>query len=676
MSVTQFNNALKDYFNKIPTFKNVYVKGEVTGKFESSIHHVYFDLKDDESIVPCIIYRWNRNNIGFEVEDGMELLVTANIIIYPSKGKLELNVLSATDDGLGRLFLAYKQLKKRLENEGLFDDEHKRELPEFPKKIGVVTSRGGSVIHDIIKTVEENWPYCQVILFPAAVQGANSKMELVTQIRRADDFGVDVLIIARGGGSLKELWSFNEEEVVRSVFNCSTPVISAIGHEDNATLCDLVADKRASTPTMAASLAIRNKDDVQIHINHLHSRLLSFISSKFDRSRKEFDNVISKPLFKDSTFVYQQEKSDFDGLCNRFFATSNKMINSNSFMLNKIKQEYVIRHPCKIQVDNKKYDLNEAKNHLIDSMNSIINDNRVNLDKAANNFKFQSKNLLVDKRHSLEISKSYLKTNPCQNQIDLLRGDLDRNRNKLNREVELKLESDRRDLDVILDKSIFKSPEKIYSGKSRELIGLRDKFAARSKQLLLTKSHDFENVKNTLIIKNPSRIYSKREDALNKNIERLVNKSNELILANSYRLNSIKRSQAIRNHLDNHLTSNHERLDAMKSDLERSFSSKISENRREFNFMLSKRVFENPEMLYESKCDELDRIKASKVMKNPHILLEDYKKQLKVYEDRLDNINQMIMLKKEQQKQKTIYIGIIVAFVIALILIIIFGGIL
>ena len=666
---------MKNYFNNNSIFKNVYVKGEVAGKFESSIHHLYFDLKDKESYIPCVIYRWNRNKIGFEVENGMQLLVTANVILYPPQAKMELDIQSATDDGLGRLHIAYQQLKKKLNEEGLFDVQHKKELPKFPKKIGVVTSVGGSVIHDIIKTVEKRWPYCEVLLFPAAVQGANSKQELVNQIQRSDDFGIDVLIIARGGGNLKEMWSFNEEEVVRAIFECKTPVISAIGHEDNVTLSDLVADKRASTPTMAAGMAIQNKDDIQNNINHLNSRLLTFIYSKFDKNRKEFENILSKPLFRDFTYIYADEKSSFDNLTNRFDIISSELINSKGMRLSKIKQEYVIRHPCKMQIDTKKHNLNELQTRLIDSMNFIINSQRVNLDKATGNFKFQSEKLLTNKKHSLEISKSYLKTNPCQDKIDLLKNNLDSDRTKLNREMKIKLQNDQKELEHILSKPIFKSPETIYLDKSRKFNTVTDKLVLKSNEVILKNNNDLNSIKNNSIIKNPKTIHIKRKDDLNRLIDKFTNKSREMILTNFYHLNSVKNKVIIKNHLKDYLMSNKNQLDGVKSDSIRNFNLTINENKKHLNIVLSSKVIKNPKMIYESQYFELNRIKTSKIIKDPYLMLDDYKQELKIYEEKLDKINQILMLKKEQQKQKTIYIIIMAAIIVVVILIIIFGGI-
>ena len=584
LSVYQFNKKMKDYFNQEPSFNNIYVKGEVSDKYISPRGHLYFNLKDKRSHVPCIVYSHLRKSIGFEIENGMKLLVRANVIVYVPHGKYQLDILSATDEGLGKLTVAYQQLKKKLRNEGLFDNIHKKDLPEFPKRIGVITSKSGSVIHDIVKTVKKDWPYCHVLLFPASVQGVNSKIELVNQIKNADSFGVDTLIVGRGGGSLEELQSFNEESVVRAIYECKTPVITAIGHEDNQTLSDLVADKKASTPTMAASLAIKNKNDVKNHVDHLNSRLTTVISSKLDKHKKEFENILSKPLFRNQDYIYSDKKVSFKNLHDRFNLASAELINSNKNQLNKTRQEYVIRHPCKLQIDRKKSDLNDLETRLIDVMNLIINNYKVNLDKTIDNFNFNSQKLLTTKRHSLEISKAYFKTDSFRNQIELLKEDLISNKSKLNQIISLKLNNNQRDLKVISDKKIFKSPEIIYLDKSSKYSALVDKFKSQSNEIILKKSHELNSIRDSSVIK-------------------------------------------------------------------------------------------NPEKIYVSKYKELDKIKTSKIIKNPDMLLDSYKRELKIYEEKLDKINQVIMLKKEQNKQKRIYISIIVIAVLIIILIVIYGGI-
>lgn len=647
---------MEKFFKNEPVFRNVYVKGEVSGTYESPTGHFYFILKDKHSKVPCIVYRWFRKDIGFEIENGMKLLIRAKVSVYWPHGKYQLDVRSATDEGIGKLTIAYNQLKKKLKNEGLFEDKHKKILPEYPKRIGVITSKVGSVIHDIVKTVKKDWPYCQVLLFPAAVQGASSKRDVIAQIKNADLYNLDVLIIARGGGSLEELWSFNEESVVRAIFECSTPVISAIGHEDNTTLSDLVADRRASTPTMAASIAIKNKKDVFNNISHLNSRLITFMSSKLDENKKEFENILKKVVFKNSSYVYNSKQADFDLLSNRFSVVSNELIVSKGHELEKIKSSYSIRHPCKIQVDSLKSKLNELETRLIDAINLIIKNCKVNLDKAIVEFNFQSEKSISSHKHSLEtIKKSYLIENPCKIQLNYSKLQLNSFNKKLN-------------ISIV---DIYDSKENIY-------LDLKNRFKNNSKELIVSNKHELSKIKSSYTIRHPCKMQldnakSKRNsynnrlnnfisdiyDLNNNNCvdlkNRFKNKSNEIILTNSYELNSIKASPILKNHLNNYIEDNNRELDGLNSRLEKSFNQVIRDNQNNLNLILNRNI-----------------------IKNPYSMLDQYRAKLDKYEEKLDKINQINLVELEKQKEKTRLIKIIVLIIsvfIIIILLLLFGGI-
>lgn len=690
---------MESHFKNEPSFKNVHVKGEVSNKFISQNNHLYFTLKDKHSQVQCIVYSWFRNNIQFDIENGMKLLVTANIIVYPPHGKYQLDIISAVEDGLGQLFVKYRQLKKKLTKEGLFKEEHKKDLPHFPKKIGVITSKGGSVIHDIIKTVEKQWPYCEVLLFPAAVQGQNSKRELVTQIKRADGFGLDVLIIARGGGSLEELWSYNEEIVVRSIFECNTPVISAIGHEDHTPLCDLVADVRASTPTMAASLAVQDKNAILNNINHYNSRLISFISSKLDDYKQQLEFISSKTAFVDKTYVYKSQKDDFDSLCNRFDSSSKELLTSNRVRLNKITSEYVIRHPCKMQFDDSKADLNDEKTRLFEAMNKLLKKQELNLDKATDKFNFLSDKLVASKRNELEISKYYFKKNPCQDMIVMSRNDLSMAEDKLISQTNFSIENNRKKLILICNN---------FKNSSKNLIN--------SKRALLNK------ISSQYVIKHPCKI---QIDELNSNLneyqERLENSSNLILTDNNIKLdNNVNRLKFLSEKLvlskrhdfeiiksnfsinicqnkinssksglnlaedkliaqtNANIENNKRKLDLIKTNFKNNSNEIILKNSHKLDSIKSSGSIRNPKRTYYSKLGELQQVKNEKIIKTPYLILDSYKSELNIYNDKLEKIKQVIELKKEQEKQKQRYLIIIVAIVIVMIIIlfIMFGGIL
>ena len=633
MSVTRFNRKMQLFFQKDSFFKEVYVKGEVSGANYSSKGNLFFNLKDKDSVVPCVILRKNRRNVDFEIVDGMKLLVIADVVVYRPHGKYQLDVFEVSEDGLGKLFIKYQQLKEKLTKEGLFNKEFKKDLPNFPKSIGVITSKEGSVIHDIIRTVNRQWPYCKLLIFPSQVQGAAATNQLVTQIKKADSFGLDTLIVARGGGSIEDLWCFNDESLVRTVFECETPVISAIGHENDNTLCDLVSDMQASTPTMAANIAINDKEKISNQVSNYNVRLLTFMSSKIDDYKKQFNYMISKQLFTDSNYIYGSKKRDFDDLCNRFEYNSKMLISSKKNILNEIKTSYVIRHPCKIQLDLASTKLNELQNRLIDAINLILKTNRANLDKASDEFKFSSNNYLSTQKIRLNnIKNSYSIQNPCKIQLNKYNNDLEVYHDKLIKSINYKLDSSTKDYENLLNRNLFNNPNLIYENKVQELNKLTNEFKNKSNEIILTNSYRLDSVKNKQVIKNPDLIYINKTQELNQLANQFENKSREVILTNSYRLDSIK----------------------------------------------NKKLIKNTEIIFKTKHDDLDKIKEKSIIKNPQKMLDNYNQRLNVCKEKLDKIDQVILLKQEQEKQKSTYRKIIIVIIVIVILIIILlinGGI-
>ena len=654
ISVSQFNRMMKKHFDSNPSFRNVYVKGEVSGVYISQIGHFYFTLKDKNSVINCIIYNRFIKDIGFEIKNGMKLLVIANVTVYPPHGKYQLDVRSVTEDGLGRLYVKLQQLKEKLAKEGLFDKKHKKPLSRFPKTIGVVTSKEGSVIHDIIKTVNQKWPYCKILIFPSAVQGPSATPELVKQIKSADSSNLDVLIVGRGGGSLEDLWSFNEESVVRTIFNAKTPVISAVGHEDNVTLTDLVSDIRASTPTMAASLAIEDKEIVKKDVDQLNSRLLSFITSKVKDYRKELDYILSKSLFTDSNYVYSSEKDYFIKLCSRFDNASYGILNNNRHMLQNIKSEYVIRHPCKMQFSRSRSDLDELKNRLMDSMNLILNNNQSDLDKAANKFEFYSQNLLTTKKHNLEMMERYFISNPCQSQIERSKSSLKASHEKVVNNMNFRLNSNKRDYELLLNN-----------------------FGNVSRELILKKSHKLDSIKNEGIIKNPKKLYhSKRKDLETVETFFISNPCQNQIESSRSTLDAFQ--EKIINNMKVRLESDKKDFELLLNNFENESKGLVLKESHKLDSIKNTGIIRNPNKLYQSKKSELNSVKEERIFKDPYLILDAPKAELKMHKEKIDKISQVIDLKKEQERQKSMYVKIIIAIVIFMIIFIIlmFGGIL
>ena len=290
LSVSTLTKYLKAKFERDPYLERVYLTGEISN-FRRRPNHQYFALKDEGAVIQATMWAGQFRKLDFELEEGMKVLAIGRISIYPPSGSYSINIESLVPDGVGALALKFEQLKKKLAAEGLFDQRWKQNLPQFSKKIAVATSPSGAVIRDIITTVQRRFPMSQIVLYPTKVQGAGAAEEISGNIRRANERGdFDVMIIGRGGGSIEDLWGFNEEIVVRAIFESRIPIISSVGHETDVTLADFVADSRAATPTTAAELATPNtKIDLINWANEQESRLFNRLTHliKIRRERLE-----------------------------------------------------------------------------------------------------------------------------------------------------------------------------------------------------------------------------------------------------------------------------------------------------------------------------------------------------------------------------------------------------
>ena len=271
-SITALNKAIKNMFDSKPELNRVYIKGEISNFKHHTRGHFYFTLKDENSRIAAVMFASYASNINFEPEDGMKVLVSGRVTVYEATGGYQIYVDDMQLDGLGNLYLEYEKLKKKLETEGLFDVSYKKPIPKYPKRIGIITAPTGAAIRDILSTIKRRYPICETILFPALVQGTGAKESIVEQITRAQDFDLDVIICGRGGGSIEDLWAFNEEIVARAIFASKIPIISAVGHEIDFTIADFVADLRAPTPTGAAEMAVPNLVDLRTLIEQYKIR--------------------------------------------------------------------------------------------------------------------------------------------------------------------------------------------------------------------------------------------------------------------------------------------------------------------------------------------------------------------------------------------------------------------
>ena len=305
LSVTTLTKYLKMKFDKDPYLERVYLTGQVSN-FRKRPTHQYFSLKDDHAVIQATIWSGIYQKLGFDLEEGMKINVIGRVQIYEPSGSYSIIIEKAEPDGVGALAIQFEQLKKKLTEEGLFQERFKQPLPQFSKRIGVVTSRSGAVIRDIITTVSRRFPGVDILLYPTKVQGDGAAEEIARNIARANQReDLDILIIGRGGGSIEDLWAFNEEIVVRAIFESRLPVISSVGHETDVTLADFVADRRAATPTAAAELATPvTKLDLLTHLQNQEKRMATAVQNVLSRKKEALKKCSQSVIFRQPERLY------------------------------------------------------------------------------------------------------------------------------------------------------------------------------------------------------------------------------------------------------------------------------------------------------------------------------------------------------------------------------------
>ena len=284
-SVTEINSYIGNRLDNDPNLNSISVRGEVSNCNYSSSGHIYFSVKDANSQLSCAMFRNRLSGLKFRLEDGQSVVVTGSINVYIQGGRYSFIAEKIEKEGVGALFEKYEKLKARLSAEGLFDDDHKKPIPKYIRTLGVVTSRTGAVLHDIMNVTGRRNPYVNIILSPASVQGTGAAKTLITALKKLEAAGPDVIIIGRGGGSFEDLFEFNDEELARTVYNCRIPIISAVGHEVDYTICDFAADLRAPTPSAAAELAVFDIQETEGRLVDYHSMLLGTMLDKIKQFR-------------------------------------------------------------------------------------------------------------------------------------------------------------------------------------------------------------------------------------------------------------------------------------------------------------------------------------------------------------------------------------------------------
>lgn len=268
ISVFALNKYIQAKIKQDVSLTNVYIKGEISNYRPHPSGHLYFTLKDEHSRIQAIMFESHARSLDFELENGMQVLIQGFVSVYEVTGQYQINVKKMEQDGIGKLYLQFEQLKKSLEKEGLFDQAHKKSIPSFPKRIAILSAKQGAGLRDVVSLIQARFPFTQVIVFPIPVQGKNAYLQIIQCLKAVDELAFDTIILARGGGSIEELWNFNEEMLARTIYQAKTPIISAIGHETDFTICDFVSDMRARTPTDAAVIATPDQNELkkQLHM--------------------------------------------------------------------------------------------------------------------------------------------------------------------------------------------------------------------------------------------------------------------------------------------------------------------------------------------------------------------------------------------------------------------------
>ncbi len=350
ISVSQLTRYIKYKIDNDVNLNEVFLKGEISNFKAHSRGHFYFTLKDEGSRINAIMFASQTKKIKFMPQDGMKVLVTGKISVFEANGGYQIYVNEMLEDGVGNLYIAYEQLKKKLESEGLFNKDHKKEIPHIPKRVGVVTAPTGAAIKDIISTIKRRWPLTEIYLFPSLVQGEDAKEDIVKQIKKAENFylPLDTLIVGRGGGSIEDLWPFNEEIVARAIYECKIPTISAVGHEIDFTIADFVADLRAPTPTGAAEMTVPQLSDMKNYLNQVNIRLNNTINNKINNNKRKLNDIMARNIFKNPMTIYEKKELQFDSILERLKFSLKSLTSAKEKELIKVKNSYILKNPLQL----------------------------------------------------------------------------------------------------------------------------------------------------------------------------------------------------------------------------------------------------------------------------------------------------------------------------------------
>lgn len=371
ISVTELNQIIKTLIDGDPLLGKVCVRGELSNyKIYPSGHH-YFTLKDAESSLRCVMFKSSASKLRFRPESGMGVTAFGRVSVFPRDGAYQLYCTDLIPEGTGDLQIAYEQLKAKLAAEGLFDPRHKKPLPQFPEKIAIITSSAGAAVHDMIRILGTRWPMTKIVLLPVRVQGVEAPPEIVGAIRYANRHKVaDLIITGRGGGSIEDLWAFNDERVARAIYESELPVISAVGHEPDVTISDFVADVRASTPSNAAEIAVPDQSEMREALMNMDIRRTQAMRKSLSRMTAKLDDIKSRRVLQDPMAYIDTKRSELDYVRGRLVAAADKVNAQNRHKFVALASALDAMSPLKVL--SRGYAIaNDADGRLIKSVNDV-----------------------------------------------------------------------------------------------------------------------------------------------------------------------------------------------------------------------------------------------------------------------------------------------------------------
>lgn len=369
LTVSRINRYIKYKLDNDENLQKVYLKGEISNFKNHTSGHFYFTLKDETSRIPAVMFKTSASKVDFKPEDGMNVLITGRISCYEANGNYQIYVEEMLEDGVGNLYVEFEKLKKKLSALGYFDENRKKQIPKYPKKIGVITASTGAAIRDIITTINRRYKLAEIILIPTLVQGEKAGEDIVKSLDKAQNLDLDVIILGRGGGSIEDLWAFNEEIVANAIYKCEIPIISAVGHEIDFTISDFVSDLRAPTPTAAAELAVPNTNEVINNINQIKLRLGKSILNKLEVNKNKLDALMNSYVLKNPKGLYEIKAQKLDNLIDKLEISINRTFESKSARYISVIDKMEALNP--VRTLKRGYTITKQKNKTIKDINDL-----------------------------------------------------------------------------------------------------------------------------------------------------------------------------------------------------------------------------------------------------------------------------------------------------------------